>query len=884
MKYITLLDESSETGSDLACQNSSKLYNIKTDSLKSFQKSLNDSVLEGNYHYFCWNLTRKCRNDLEKENYVRRFVIDIDLKRKYENEVEVELWNFSQIEKLVNILRDRLKDINPNWFHPNSRMLDFYILVKDPRIVNQSVKHGLHVEFKNLFMTNIDLSLVIEKLQPDFEKIFPYFKSDIKFMFNDWLLFGGRKLIDGEHPYTPRFEVDSKGKISTVCIASKKLLRYESYESFKKNLGEQPEEEECPNFVEMFWPGFIKGKNCVFRLPLEYHFSNLELLESKKSQPLKKIYFEADEETDIEEEEFEETSLSIEIQCILNGLPQRFVDMTKEWRSIIAVLVALSKNEEKEIKRIARKWSETTSLDNYSDEGFNREWTYWKHNSTLEFEHAKNLLRWKSNHSSKIRRLLVEQKQQSLAELAFLLWKDDFFLKKGEFYYYCTRRMYWIRSQNFIADYLTTKLSGYIKDYFQAENKSLRSQLKRQLELMVIQDKEKLKDDCERKTKKNEEQNFKIQNNLKNFSFMTGVVKFLSSEWWDFEELPFNRHPELIPLNNDLVIDLSSSQIRPRKKDDFLDFNTGRDLNYDTERAHRFILDFCNGKEERVKPISTLFLYFLSGLIFDRRFYQFVGDGCNGKSTMLNILSKLSGGDKIGAVGKHVIVHHRDHSENEMNPSLTAMSGMRSAFVVEPGSGSKINVEIIKKITGGDEISTRTLYSKPIKFKCQAKLVVATNYMLEFKTLDKALEKRLAIIPCEKEFEIKAEEDFFSKDFLDQFLTFCYEQGKDEIKKCIESNTQLNLSGFISEMTADIISNLNPIPAFLEVCTVQGENLRADRAQLWNSFKLFLEENRDEYAINVQRKDFNKYMVGRFGKACMSNGIWYYKGLEKKSN
>jgi phage/plasmid-associated DNA primase len=76
----------------------------------------------------------------------------------------------------------------------------------------------------------------------------------------------------------------------------------------------------------------------------------------------------------------------------------------------------------------------------------------------------------------------------------------------------------------------------------------------------------------------------------------------------------------------------------------------------------------------------------------------------------------------------------------------------RFAFLSEPEDGEKINIGLLKELTGSEEIVARGLYQDSVSFVMEAKLFLACNELPEIKGEDTALWRRIRVIDFPSRF------------------------------------------------------------------------------------------------------------------------------------
>jgi P4 family phage/plasmid primase-like protien len=212
-----------------------------------------------------------------------------------------------------------------------------------------------------------------------------------------------------------------------------------------------------------------------------------------------------------------------------------------------------------------------------------------------------------------------------------------------------------------------------------------------------------------------------------------------------------NSKKHLVPFNNG-VYDLLEGKFRKTKKDDFV--NLTMSYEYDETVKNPEVFTFL----EQVIPNLAVRNYVLkkmseclNGDIPNTYFLMFIGDsGANGKSQLLNLM-KLAMGD-FGEKVEVTLLTRKRNNANEANSEKIKLLHKRFAFLSEPEDGEKINIGLLKELTGSEEIVARGLYQDSVSFVMEAKLFLACNELPEIKGEDTALWRRIRVVDFPSRF------------------------------------------------------------------------------------------------------------------------------------
>ena len=247
----------------------------------------------------------------------------------------------------------------------------------------------------------------------------------------------------------------------------------------------------------------------------------------------------------------------------------------------------------------------------------------------------------------------------------------------------------------------------------------------------------------------------KIMKDLKTRSFKEAVMKEVADQLYDasfFEKL--DSKVNLIGFLNG-VYDLEHGVFREGWPEDYISFSTH--CNYypfdKNDIRNRNMLECFatilpdKGVREYVLRLAASAL---SGETGDQKFHIWTGGGANGKSTISNLLEEGLG-DYSGKFPVTVITRKRG-AASSCTPELAATKGKRLMNLAEPDETDKIQVGIMKELTGGDTIMCRPLYGPPVEFKPQFKLLLCCNKLPEVTATDFGTWRRIEVVKFESSF------------------------------------------------------------------------------------------------------------------------------------
>jgi P4 family phage/plasmid primase-like protien len=375
-----------------------------------------------------------------------------------------------------------------------------------------------------------------------------------------------------------------------------------------------------------------------------------------------------------------------------------------------------------------------------------------------------------------------------------------------------------------------------------------------------------------KKTKDNSQQ---LVKNIKSLitkinkpGFKDDIIKEAKMFYNDAEFMAkLNSKKHLVPFT-DGVYDLLSNEFRKTNKDDYINLtvNFPYHIENENQEVYKFLREVLPSKGVRdyvLKKMSEC----LNGDIPNTYFLMFIGDtGANGKSQLLNLM-KLAMGE-FGEKVEVTLLTRKRNNANEANSEKIKLLNKRFAFLSEPEDGEKINIGLLKELTGSEEIVARGLYQDSLSFVMEAKLFLACNELPEIKGEDTALWRRIRAVDFpsrfvddpkeEGEYKIdrtlpsRMREDVtWRQTFMKILLTYYF---RDDIKEPEE----------VKVKTSEYQSNNDPNRKFVELYLEKKPGEGVNWTKLWGYYQnWYMEENGN---VQIKKSSIKKYFEDRVFK------------------
>ncbi len=132
------------------------------------------------------------------------------------------------------------------------------------------------------------------------------------------------------------------------------------------------------------------------------------------------------------------------------------------------------------------------------------------------------------------------------------------------------------------------------------------------------------------------------------------------------------------------------------------------------------------------------------GRVREHLFPVLIGAGANGKGTCYGAVTNALGDYATVINPELLMVRERGGIGG---PEMMTLLGARLVIGSETEDGRKLDEATMKRLTGGDELTARRLYSPPVTWQPSHQLVYVTNSLPKVKGNDPAVWRRLRVVP-----------------------------------------------------------------------------------------------------------------------------------------
>ncbi len=217
----------------------------------------------------------------------------------------------------------------------------------------------------------------------------------------------------------------------------------------------------------------------------------------------------------------------------------------------------------------------------------------------------------------------------------------------------------------------------------------------------------------------------------------------------------------------------------------------------------------------------------------------------NGKGTLTETMMHMLGGyarsvrpETLGLTGAA--------SGSAPSEDLARLRGARFASVPEPDYGLKLNVALIKRVTGNDTIAARMLYENTVEYRPEFKVFVSTNHRLQVSDPTLFSSGRLKTITFERHFAPEEQDPNLKASFeepenLSAVLNWCLDGLQMYLKEGLQEPKCLRDDLREYEKEADLVAQ------FMEECLIESPGAKTRMSAVYQRYQKWCVENGEMY-------------------------------------
>lgn len=379
---------------------------------------------------------------------------------------------------------------------------------------------------------------------------------------------------------------------------------------------------------------------------------------------------------------------------------------------------------------------------------------------------------------------------------------------------------------------------------------------------------------------------------LKTKSFKDNILSEAKELFYDNEfEDKLNENHHLVGFENG-VVDLDKHIFREGRPDDFITFSTKTKYLefYMKSKEYKEIMAFYKQvylSDEMVEYALKERAHSLHGDNKEEKFFAHIGSGGNGKSKTRELNTQSLGDYVIGF--PVTLFTGKRTSSNAPMPELARSKGRRMVYVDEPEEGQRLNMGLMKKLTGGDPVEVRKLYGDVFEFIPQFTITILCNDPPKVPPHDEGTVRRLFCVPHDAKFTENPNPERKNEFKIDKTITHKIKKWKDVYASMLVdyywkyAEEGLLPPEEVRKFTSEFLSECDSYNEFVEDILVETDDEEYISMQrLYNTFKGWVEE-RGIIKKPMPFVEFRKYLKKKLRKGDLVKETRLYGYREREA-
>ena len=261
----------------------------------------------------------------------------------------------------------------------------------------------------------------------------------------------------------------------------------------------------------------------------------------------------------------------------------------------------------------------------------------------------------------------------------------------------------------------------------------------------------------------------------------------------------------------------------------------------------------------------------LLGKVVEHIFTIATGTGANGKGTAYNAILHALG--DYGHVAESDLFMQAKSNPNAAAPAQMGLRGKRLIVVSETEREHRLAVALMKNLTGGDPITARPLYGRPVTFPPSHTSLMVTNFLPKVAGDDPAAWRRIRVVPFDVVIP-EAERDGLLGGRLqlaaDTILTWAVGGYSEYEVRGMDAPVAVTVA------TGDYLKASDAVARFVDECCLVNPHMFVTMGDL---FERWIKWSKDDGAEEMSKRAFGVALDGHGYLAKRTGGISRRHGL-----
>lgn len=265
-----------------------------------------------------------------------------------------------------------------------------------------------------------------------------------------------------------------------------------------------------------------------------------------------------------------------------------------------------------------------------------------------------------------------------------------------------------------------------------------------------------------------------------------------------------------------------------------------------------FLDEIMGGDQEMISYLQRAVGYSLTGDTSEQCIFILHGSGANGKSTFLSPINAILQDYAMQSPVETFLTIRKKGANND----VARLQGARFVTASEPNADQRFAESLLKQVTGSDMVSARFLNQEFFDFKPVFKLFLATNHKPKVNSDDRAMWRRLRLIP----FEVTIPDHQQDKHLLSKLESELEGILAWAVQGCLRwQEVGLGMTGRIQEATDEYAKEMDIFGRFLEERCEQNDSLKTSTKNLYHCYVNWCQEEGEQPLTKVS---FSKKLGG----------------------